>query len=215
MTSEASITDFVLRYQSNDFQTALGNLYDAVGEDTDYYSWAVSFYRKFQKNPNDEELNKVNLYRKTCLKLLYDLVDYWKKHDFGKEIELLIKNIFGIYRLKRILAICLPMDKAQALYKMQEPCNPKPGMPWFSELHLEDIDGGKNDWQIPFTFTKQYPEYELKLFDIKSNYNGTAPMNKRLFKMLVVESFGLLDDPEFKKYIIPDDAKLEEQGNED
>lgn len=129
------IEDFVAFYNSGFYQTALLRLIEAVGKQDDVIEWARSWaisMRSPTDNPAAAELNK---HRKLCLHLLFNLCDACRKHETVSEAE--IVKIFQLHRILNILQVALPMDRAQALFRMKYVGDRSYGMHWVAQQHVD------------------------------------------------------------------------------
>lgn len=185
---------FVDAYDHPEFQAGLIRLYEDRGH-MDTEEWARLLYTTFRDEPSNPRCIALNQDRKRSLELLYALVDEQKKHHFSvEEYEKAIMKIFKVRRLQRILGICLPMDKSQALYKMELNGTGTVGMHWFSNPHLDPT-------------TTVLPPKELQMWkNLLVNYSGTGTMNKRLYYLLSSEVLDLQKDPLLAKWFKPEPA---------
>lgn len=188
---ETILEDFVTVYESPSIQDALKRLEENKGtQDTD--EWAENFYKNFNDNPDDTVLSSLNMDRKHCLNLVYSLVNTWQDNkDFLIQFEKSIPKVFKTERLERILRICLPMDRAQALFKLKLnfDTDTKPGIPWYSELQLPFLN------QEFISHTEKFPSHK-------------PPMNKRLFRLVNSDYIGLKENPDFMKWTKPTPVPL-------
>lgn len=165
----------------------LEDLEKSIGQ-KNIYDWAVETYIWLNAFPTNIQMNSLNSNRKKCLQVLYDLVDEWEKdwEKYGSnEFEKAIPRIFGTENIRKIIRICMPMDKAQSLYKMK--VGTKVGMPWYSKISEFDSKEDKDEW---FEYVKKFPE--------------TRPtMNKRLYKLIKSEHIGLKNDEDLIELLKP------------
>ena len=129
-------------------------------------AWAEEWaYSLCQDDENAKILNKD---RKLCLELLYTLINRWKgvKGPQTLTTENVIRD-FGGKRIMGILGLCLPMDRASALYNMTVAGESHPGMHWVSEIHV-----GRD------------PEWAERMKD----YDGFPTMNKRFLWLMEDEA---------------------------
>jgi hypothetical protein len=189
-----TVNTYTKKFEESHFQAHLDNLYsDLAGQDPE--AWAKQLYITLRDNPTNELACALNQDRKACLKFLYDLMNDMENSPDPQVFEQEIVNELQVWRIKKILDICLVMDRCQSLYKMRIPTSSLCGMHWYSNLHLN-----------PNTpYGKAFPE-ELQFLAAllnSTNYEGSATMNKRLFKLLYNESFGLLNDPKLARWSRP------------
>ena len=128
--------------------------------------WAYSLCQ------GDEDAKTLNKDRKLSLELLYTLVNRWKGVKGPQTLT--AENIvyyFGDKRIMGILGLCLPMDRASALYNMTVPGESNPGMHWVSEVHVA-----------------RYPGWAERMKD----YEGFPTMNKRFLWLMEDEALAAL-----------------------
>jgi hypothetical protein len=126
--------DFIGEYDSIYYQQCMQNLRDAVGTaDTEAWAkeWAIRMRNEFAE---DVALNRD---RKVCLELLHRLCERWKSKKDPSITDSAIVKDFGRLRISRMTEVCLPMDRAQALYKMQYDNTKDIGMHWFGQKHAD------------------------------------------------------------------------------
>ena len=192
-TPETKMEWFVSEYESPKIQAALGRL-DKDRGTQNIEEWAKQFYQKFRDEPENEHYIKLNMDRKTCLNLPYDMVREWEKYSFSEEFEKAMADVFKTRRLTRILAICLPMDRAQSLYKMRNATNSTYGIPWYSQLHVETA--------YAFDSPEEQKEW-LDYLDSRPGPPSSPSMNKKLFRLLYSNLLGLKEIDEFKRWSQP------------
>lgn len=186
---------YLKQYDSFDIQGRLTNLYDAVHKSKlpSTEEWAQELYTAFRKDPSNHTYIKLNDDRKKLLSLLYSLID--EAIDSGieeKDLETALAKVFKVRRLKRILHICVAMDRAQSLYKMELPGFDKAGMHWFCKYHFDPTKSTLSAEKI--TVWKS----------LLANYPGTGTMNKRIYFLLNSKVLGLLTDKWFAKWFEPE-----------
>jgi len=208
--ARAIMREFVDQYDRDDYQDRLDRLYQDFNDSGsgNYNDWAIKLYKIVRDNPLDDRAKQLNRDRGNCLKLIYSLVnrwDAWVKLDGHKSevFEAAIEKVFQKRRLKRILAVCLVMDRAQCLYVMRDLSQPKgsapAGMPWFSELHFRhDTPFARDHGARLFIFQLYLDEYDGYKGD-----DGKGPMNKRLFRILFLERLGFQNDEYFRELSMP------------
>ena len=178
-----TVNDFVTDYEHADFQARIDRMYSSLGRQ-DPELWAQSLYLGLRDNPFHETYQTLNRDRWACLNLVYELVNAWEASDDPNRYEEEIANTFQTSRLKRLLYICLVMDRAQSLFKMRVPTSTEYGMHWYCNAHLEEGTA----------YAMEYPEEQRALRALQANgYQGFATMNRRIFKLLHTERFGLLN----------------------
>ncbi|KAL7570720.1 hypothetical protein ACA910_017842 [Epithemia clementina (nom. ined.)] len=184
-------TIFLFRdaYEDSLYQESLSRLYADLG-DQEPKQWAQQLYETLRDDPTNVQAKTLNMDRKKCLQLLYDMVDAWEKCPNPDAFEQQIYEIFEAWRLKRILYIGHVMDRAQALYRMQLPTSTLYGMHWYCKYHLEDDDKNKGGAVPEPPVTDTVSALKAALAD----YPGYPTMNRRLFKLLHTERFGLLHE---------------------
>jgi len=162
----------------------------ASGKSVDEWAedWAKSLYQ------DDENAKNLNKYRKLSLELLYTLCNRYKGEK--KPQTLTAANVvddFGDKRIMGIVGLCLPMDRANALYNMMLPGQARPGMHWVSEIHVA-----------------RDPEWAQRM----SNYDGIPTINKRFFWLLEDEALAGLNLRQsnfMRKYTTPVAASISGQ----
>lgn len=196
--SKEVVRRYVDLYDRADFQNGLARLYaDRASMDSE--EWAKQLYIAFRNEPLNPRYMLLNEDRKRSLALLYALVDEQKRHDFPSgDFENAILKVFKVRRLKRILGICVIMDKCQSLYKME--LEGMVGMHWFCDLHVDPVYSllsreDSNYWN-----------------DVLFDYPGKGTMNKRLYFLLNSTILNLKDDPMLFKWSLPEVAKPLERG---
>ena len=184
------VSHFVKEYNHADFQARLNRLYSSSGhsvrsQDAELWEiWARNLYLEFRDNPFQDPHKTLNKDRGACLELLYELVNAWETSADKNRYEEEIANIFQDFRLTRILFVCVLMDRAQSLFKMRISTSTLYGMHWFSKMHLEEGTA----------YAVEYAEDQSSLRAIvTSGYKGFGTMNRRIFKMLHTDRFGLLN----------------------
>lgn len=184
-----TVQSFLDAFHDPTYQAQLERLYASLGRQQPE-DWARDLYEALRDRPFAEPQRQLNIDRKACLQLLYNMVDCWEACplDSDKEqFEQDIRHIFQTWRLKRILYIGLLMDRAQSLYCMRIPTSRLIGMHWFCKSHLE----AGNEYAVAFPEEQQ----NLRLVVLSQDYQGGfATMNRRLYTLLY--RFGLLNDPQ-------------------
>lgn len=189
--------DYFIRTYEESIEHHLKNLYKSLGSRNEE-EWATALYVQLRDDPNNSVVCGLNRDRKACLTFLYDLVDTIENSPnpstFASEVILRFK----IWRIKKILGVCMIMDRCQALFRMQLPTSTSFGMHWYSNLHLE-----------PNTlYSLAYPEEQQMWVTMlnTTKYEGRGTMNKRIFKLLYQYDFGLLADAKLLRWSRPTPA---------
>lgn len=120
--------------------------------------WAI---RMRMETPEDTYINEC---RKSCLMLLYELCNRWKDESNTSVTDRSIASVFGRLRVIKVLQCCVPMDRAQCLYKMLYRESNNYGMHWVSSQQVE-----ATPWK-----------WEPLLFD----FDGRPTTNKRLIWLM-------------------------------
>lgn len=186
-TSNSKVTDFMKLnmdvFEKNVDGIEFGLCFEQLKDETsegDITDWSKKVYETLRDFPFNERVNHLNRSRKVCLGVVYDLMNAYyltrNKVVFAKEI----KNRFGEI-IKEILQICVPMDRAQSLYKMQVRESNKTGMHWYGEVHAKD------------------PEF-LKIL---GDYKGSHTINKRLFTAIEI-----IENDELASLLVPELAQI-------
>ena len=161
------VTDFDILYNKMDFMLERVNRAQVEygkGRWEWCVRWAVARYHQ-QMWADVYEMD-----RKTVLLLLEYL---WRRHqpdqddpeDFKTLSATEVCKEFGTDKIDRILNIFLPMDKANAFYKMAPRGNPQPppGLKWYSKLHTSQ---------------------DLEARQVEPSENGKGPLNRRYMQLL-------------------------------
>jgi len=195
-----TVNTFTKVFDGPAFQSCLNNLYEALGN-KDPDEWAKELYLRLRHDPANTVSSSLNQDRKTCLKLIYDLVNAMEESPDPQVFAAEVLHEFQVWRIKKILKVCLVMDKYQSLIKLQIPTSPYAGMHWYSSLHLD-----------PYTpYAQMYPEEQqsFKFMLNSTHYQGSGTMNKRLLKLIYCNaSFGLLNDPYLSTWCRPASASF-------
>lgn len=171
--------DFVIVYDSFEYQSCLSRIRVAVGK-SGIEEWAQAWAIRM-RNPSPEEL-QLNQDRKVALRLVYALCDKWIDPTNSSVTEATIDEIFMAHRLVNILQLALPMDRAQALYAMKYPGDPKYGMHWVS---------------------KQYVHRHPGVHELLESCGGFPTTNRRLVMLIESETLGLSEIEVFRRWIEP------------
>lgn len=131
-----STQDFVKVYDGPATQMILDRMRTSLttsGVDADTWSrdWAIRM-RTALVGPDID----LNMYRKTVLSLLYELCNAWNDASNPSVTAESIVNVFQGHRVENILALALPLDRAQCLFAMKYPMTPGYGMHWVSSKHI-------------------------------------------------------------------------------
>jgi hypothetical protein len=167
-----TMDDFLNMYESKFYQQCLLNLRNAVGN-IDKKVWAKEWATRMLNEKPDEQDMALNRDRKVCLQLLYTLCERWKSQSDLSITESTIADKFEAYRIKRIMLVSLPMDQAQALYKMKYDDCKDVGMHWVARQHLEK----SSEWKSILKKNDGEPtinECFLWLTESKLDLAGTA-----------------------------------------
>ena len=188
----AVVKEYVRRYNAPEIQEALERLEKYRGL-KNLEDWAKEVYTTLQKDPEDERAKAVNKDRRICLKLLYDLVEEWPNFGYSDEFEQAIDCVFRTRRLVRILSFCLPLDRAQSLYRLRHGTTDIFGMPWYSQLHLE----------TDTSYARDHPEEQMEWIKFIGNYSGSGTMNRKLFRLLFSDRLALRSNEDFWRWSKP------------
>ena len=189
---DAVVKVYVHRYNTAEIQDALERM-DKDRGSKNLEDWAKEVYTTLQKDPEDKRTKALNKYRKDCLDLLYDMVKEWENFGYSEEFEQAIDCVFKTRRLVRILSFCLPLDRAQSLYKMRHGTTDSIGMPWYSELHLK-----------PGTsYARDHPEEQTEWIKFIGSYSGRGTMNKKMFRLLFSDRLSLRSNEDFRRWSKP------------
>ena len=150
INNAATPTDLAAIYDAS-VSASVSALYAGISR-TDLESaverWACALH------DNDVVAVALNRHRKIALTFAYRLYNLVIDKD-APTVEAAIAAV-GEERLQNILAICVPMDRANSLYNMQPIGAAHPGMHWYADEHATAL-GSTLD-----------------------NYTGFATINKRL-----------------------------------
>ncbi|KAL7572679.1 hypothetical protein ACA910_010421 [Epithemia clementina (nom. ined.)] len=204
------VQSFCARYDDPLYQERLNRLYASLGND-DPENWAKNLYLSIRDNNptnNNDHATALNQDRKACLQLLYDLVNAWQASSDPRKFEEHIHHVFQPWRIQRILHVCLVMDRAQSLYRMQLPMATYYGMHWYCKFHLlANDDPNQTHATIQATTTSKHVViHPHELAALKASlwdYPGSPAMNWRIFKVLYTDQFGLLNDMNLAKWCRP------------
>lgn len=126
------------------------------------YQWAVSHFLYFEKLPNNIHILKLNEDLETCLKYL---------HSEKKNPQI----------LRRLLDICLPLEKARCLYKERNPWPNEKTMNWIFygrdstvfDLIMSDLKLMKllEDTEVPTTKPKLREYFPDRSWDSIQSYS--------------------------------------------
>lgn len=160
------VTDFDLLYNDMDFIMERVNRAQLEhGKRWDWsVVWAIARYHQ------EEWAIMYELDRKTVLLLLeYLFRRYQPDQDDPQDFKTLsatdVTKEFGADKIDRIMNIFLPMDKANAFYKMAPRGNPQPppGLAWYSKIHTAQ---------------------DLEACKVQPNENGKGPLNRRYIQLM-------------------------------
>jgi len=124
-------------------------------------SWAVALARMDHNSPEYHHAFALNQDRKACLELLKVLHDLCFKSGVITVND--IVQFDDKHRVKRILTLCLVMDKAQCLFKMKRDGPFPVGMHWYSQQHLDNglVDASFEEWNTPTLSRKYVDLYQM------------------------------------------------------
>ena len=198
-----TVQSFLTAYLEPSFQESLNRLYHDLGNQSPE-TWAKNLYQTLCKDPTHPHASLLNRDRKKCLQLEYDLVNAWENASSPDDFEQDIVNIFQVSRLRKILFICLVMDRAQSLYRMQLPSSTYYGMHWYAKEHVALLEGNEEDHSIeaasiPSLMDKALESLKMAL----TTYKGSPTMNRRLYKIIHTKAFGLLQDADIARWSLP------------
>lgn len=94
-------------------------------------NWAVARYRRQTWADPYEEA------RRTCMLYLQCLCDVFESPRWSSVTTATDLLALGPEKIDCILGIYLPMDKANAFYRLVGPGSSLPGMPWYCKLHSD------------------------------------------------------------------------------
>jgi len=157
------IQDFCRMYDSGIVYICLNRIRtDLKRSGQNVETWAKEWAKRLFQN--DEDAENLHRDRKLCLELVYTLCNRWKGVKAEKTLE--AKDIvthFGDKRVLGILGLCLPMDRACALYNLSLPGEVRPGVHWVSEIHVA-----------------RDPQWAQRM----NRYTGRPTMNKRFLWLM-------------------------------
>jgi hypothetical protein len=183
------IDEFEQVYDSAAFQRTLRTIRVAQGvAPVDEWSkdWAI---RMRAEAAADVELNEC---RRTALNFVYELCNRWKDDECEDVTdESLVKEFKG-HRLINILQLVLPMDRAQALYRMIYPFKAAYGMHWVSELQAAQPVVTTDDATTTTTWGQ-----------LVQAEGGIYTMNKRYLWLMDLPGLGLQQSAAFQRWTTP------------
>jgi hypothetical protein len=193
------IDEFEQVYDSAPFQRTLRTIRVAQGiapVDEWAKDWSIRMRREAAA---DVELNEC---RRTAVTFVYELCNRWKDEECEDVTdESLVKDFKG-HRLTNILQLVLPMDRAQALYKMIYPGKTAYGMHWVSEAHaglpvdLDDNTTSTTTGSETSTTTTTWGE-------LVRAEGGVYTMNKRYLWLVSLPGLGLQQSAAFRSWTTP------------
>ena len=159
------VSDFEIAFNRTDYmmeRTHQAQIAHGGGRWDWCVQWAVARYHQ------EAWTDVFELDRKTCLLLLECLYRHYEPDkedpsDFKTLHALDVCKEFGTDKIDRILTIFLPMDKANAFYKMTAPGQVHPGLSWYCKLHTVQ---------------------ELTEHGVTPNENGKGPLNRRYVQLV-------------------------------
>ena len=200
--AKEEVKTFVDRYDSSEFQMMLEVVLHGNLGTNDVEEWAKGWAITLRDNPGDEKASTLNAARKFCLKLIVELVNAWAAHKYASYFEEAIRVEFRDRRLERILSVCLPMDRAQSLYRMKNRTSKHFGIAWYSSLHLDPAT----------VFAKEHQAKHIEWVKYSWNYEGRPSMNKRFFRLLFSTKLGFQSKSDFKRWSMPEYAPRDESS---
>lgn len=175
-----TIEDFVRVYDTHGVQLMNIIRRSLTESRTDADTWAMNWAIRMRTALDGPDV-ELNQYRRTALKLLYELCNAWRDEKNTSVTETSIVQIFQGHRVENILSLTLPLDRAQCLYNMKYPSSNQYGMHWVSSIHVD------ND-----------PRWQDRLRTV----DGLATMNKRLLWLNDVK--GLQLSPDISRWLQPE-----------
>jgi len=183
------IDEFIEMYDAGIVYVCLDNIRSNLRQSgMSVEAWAEDWAKRLHMG--DEDAKALNKDRKLSLELLYMLCNRWKGVKGPQTLTAQNVRDFGDKRIMGILMLCLPMDRASALYNMMVPGESQPGTHWVSEIHVA-----------------RDPEWAARM----RHYDGFPTMNRRfLWLMEDEELVGLkLGNNNFmRKYTTPVEAHV-------
>lgn len=175
MREAQTIRDFLAIYDSPQYQAALRRLRQAATSEIDVWAWAKAWAIRMRNEDMDEQAVAWNQDRGVCLLQLYEICD---RVSHGVLTEHDVVEGYSGHRVVNVLQYCLPMDRAQALYKMQYPGATKLGMHWIAKQQLTE------EWK-------------------KILGDGRPTLNKRILMLINMKGLGLQENKVFRKWTEP------------
>mmetsp|Transcript_13203 Transcript_13203/g.28990 ORF Transcript_13203/g.28990 Transcript_13203/m.28990 type:complete len:586 (-) Transcript_13203:1475-3232(-) len=214
------VKKFKDQYEDPSYRAKLLALYNnCTKSNKSTLEWAKQLYQSF-----DEKADRwLDDNRKHCLKVVYGLVDAWD--DWVGDglpfdiFEQAVVDVFEKLHLEKVLAVCLPMDRANCLYHMdnrsvrlkqmqqgQIACQLVVGMPYYCKYHLEN-ENGQQDPYFSELYSERHEEYK-EYFESYPGYKGfgSSTMNKRLYRILFSPALEFQNDPFFQALSMPEEA---------
>ncbi|KAL7563992.1 hypothetical protein ACA910_007110 [Epithemia clementina (nom. ined.)] len=201
------VRGFLDQLNQDSFQVPLYELYaDLEKSEKNHEEWAREIYSKLRDDAQDETAKTINNYRRRLLNdWLYKLVDKWGEFGFCDEFAVVMENVLE-HRVGDVLRVCLLLDRAQALYKMQPIRGMSPhGTDWFSCWHVEQptTDGFNN--LLKWTTDQRKIEFWQ---GVQKDWTRVYPklkplMNKKLYRLIFHPHLRLHKDFQLRKWAMP------------
>lgn len=133
-------------------------------------NWALALASMDHSTDEYHNAFERNTDRKACLELLKVMCDNCQKSGNISVEEIVEFN--DNHRVKRILSLCLVMDRAQCLYKMKRDGPFPVGMNWYAQKHADSDEfetEGFESWNTP-TISKKYMYlYEMEELGLRGD----------------------------------------------
>lgn len=165
--------------------------------------WARKVYQ--DKKRGKAYSLELNEHRRNLLKIVYKLVNKWGEYDLSPEFEEAMVEGFPRSKIVEILQICVPMDRAHALYALHNADTDKYGYHWYSKLHYEK--GSKFLMKYGEEKRMKTIQGEIRRFE-DEHPEQKPPMNKRLYRLLFSDALGLQAIPDFRRWSQPELAHI-------
>ena len=204
LSSSSKIDQWLQRYHSNEIQEALERLDTHRGYD-DSETWAKSLYTHLRTASLHDPLREIHSCRVLLTNLLMDLLAEWEQQNFAESFErdVLIHKA-TVERLETLLAMCLPMMRAEVLYRMRPfPNSADYGKLWIAQFHLQDNTA----------YSRNYPFDQEQWKVHKDPQDGTPLVNKevnwfsmddKLCHLLFSDNLRMLErNVDFQKWALP------------
>jgi len=133
-------------------------------------NWALALASLDHSTEEYHTAFDLNTDRKACLELLKVMHDNCQKSGTITVDEIVQFN--DKHRIKRILSLCLVMDRAQCLYKMKRDGPFPVGMNWYAQKHADSDEfetGGFESWNQPTISYKYMYLYEMEELGLRGD----------------------------------------------